>query len=191
MLMAQQAFSATPGARMRSCSSVSTVLLQILPQSDKRRTQAGPVGSKDASWQLYEHGGHPCHPIICGLQSDWPNFEGRVRKAHELGQEGVGAAEMLVAAVWGRMMVMVMRGRVCRRAGSVVVSVQVVQGKVLPVVASTQSEMVVVMSDSACAGVVFVGQSSGRPFWPITMPLSLPVRTWARDTVLPPPAEGK
>ncbi len=58
-------------------------------------------------------------------------------------------------------MVMVMRGRVCRRAGSVVVSVQVVQGKVLPVVASTQSEMVVVMSDSACAGVVFVGQSSG------------------------------
>lgn len=59
------------------------------------------------------------------------------------------------------MVVVVMHGRVGRRARCVVVSVQVVQGKVLPVVASAQSEMVMVVSDGACAGVMFVGQSPG------------------------------
>lgn len=165
MLVAQQAFSAAPSTRVRSCSTMSTVLLQILSQSDERRTQAGPVGCKDASWQLYEHSGHPCHPVVCGLQSDWSNFEGRVRKTHELRKEGVGAAEMLVAAMRGRMMVVVMRGWVGRRAGRIVVSIQVVQRKVLSVGASTQSEMVVMVevNGSACVGVVFVGQSSRSP----------------------------
>lgn len=129
---------------MISSIAVAAVLLQVLPEGDQGRAQAGTVGGQDAPRQLDEDGGHPGHAVIRGLQGDGSHLEGGVGEPHELGEEGVGAAEVLVATVRGRV-VMVGGRRPCGGA-SIVMGVEVVQGQVLPAVTpSAQGEVVMVV----------------------------------------------
>lgn len=125
-----------------SSVAVAAVFLQVLTQSDECGTQTGTIRSQDAPRQLEEDGGHARHAVVGGLQRDGPHLEGGVGEAHELREEGVGAAEVLVAAVRGRVVMVGRRG--ARSGAGVVVGVQVVQGQVLATGApSTQGEVVV------------------------------------------------
>lgn len=100
---------------------MTAVLLKVLAQGDEGGAEAGAVGRQDTPRQLDEYRGHPGHAVVRGLQGDGPHLECGVGEAHELGEEGVGAAEVLVASVGGR--VVVVGGWVAGGGGGVVVGV--------------------------------------------------------------------
>ena len=88
----------------------------------------------------------PAMPSSVGSRVMGPHLEGGVGEAHELGEEGVRAAEVLVATVRGRVVVVVGgRGATSGAGAGVVVGVEVVQGQVLPAVAPAAQVEVVVM----------------------------------------------
>lgn len=84
-------------------ATMAAVFLQILAQSNQRGAQAGTVWCQDTSGQLEQDGGYPGHAVLCGLEGYGPNLEGGVGEPHELGEERVGATELLVAGVCGWM----------------------------------------------------------------------------------------
>lgn len=106
VLMPQQPLTPCSCPWVAPTIAMATVFLQVLAQCNQCRAQTGTIWSQDTPRQLKEHSGHPSHAVICGLQGDGPHFERGVRKAHELREEGVGAAEVLIATVGGGMMVM-------------------------------------------------------------------------------------
>ena len=76
--MSQQPLAPAPRPLVRAGAPVATVLLQVLPQGDQGRAQAGTVGCQDAPGQLEEHRGHASHAVVGGLQRDGPHLEGGV-----------------------------------------------------------------------------------------------------------------
>lgn len=90
--------------------AVATVFLQVLTQSNQCGAQTGTIWSQYTPRKLEEDSGHPSHAVICWLQGDGPYFKGGIGKAHELRQEGVRAAKVLVAAVCGWVVIMWGRG---------------------------------------------------------------------------------
>ncbi|TNN89229.1 hypothetical protein EYF80_000517 [Liparis tanakae] len=127
------------------CSiAMATVFLQVLTQSNQSGAQTGAVWRQDTPGELEEDSGHPSHAVVGGI-----------RKAHELREEGVGAAKVLIATVRGR--VVVVGGRGARSGAGIVVGVQVVQRQVLATVAPSAQGEVVGVGCGSRARVMFVG----------------------------------
>lgn len=143
---------------MPATVAVAAVFLQVLTQGNQRRAQTGAIRSQDSPGELEEDRGHAGHAIIGGFQGDGPDFEGRVGESHELREERVGAAKVLVAAVSGR--VVMVGGLGARCAAGIVVGVQVVQRQVLAAVAPPAQSEVVVVGRRSRTRVVFVRDSS-------------------------------
>lgn len=144
-----------------SSIAMATVLLQVLTQGNQRRAQTSAVWSQDPPRQLEQDSGHTSHAIICGLQGDGPNFKGWIREAHELREERVGAAKVLVATVRGRVVMVWGLGASC--AAGIVVGVQVVQRQMLAAVAPSTHSKVVVVGCGSGTWVVFVDWSCPDP----------------------------
>lgn len=162
VLMSQQPLPPCSCSWVPSSIAMATVFLQILTQGNQRRAQTSAIWSQDTPGQLEQDGGHTGHAVICGLQGDGPNFKGWVREAHELREERVGAAKVLVATVSGR--VVMVGGLGASRAAGVVVGVQVVQRQMLAAVSpSTHSEVVVVVCCRSRTRVMFVDWSCPDP----------------------------
>lgn len=102
VLMSEQPLPPCSCSWVPSSIAMATVFLQVLTQGHQRRAQTSTIWSQDTPRQLEQDGGHTGHAVIRGLQGDGPDFKGGVRKAHQLREERVGAAKVLVATVSGR-----------------------------------------------------------------------------------------